>query len=33
MAQALTALVDAGSENLDGYDRSLRHYRDQLAHD
>jgi len=31
MAEALTALVDAGSENLDGYDRSLRYYRDSLA--
>jgi tetratricopeptide (TPR) repeat protein len=31
MAEALTALVDAGSENLDGYDRSLSYYRDSLA--
>jgi len=31
MAEALTALLDAGSENLDGYDRSLRYYRDSLA--
>jgi tetratricopeptide (TPR) repeat protein len=31
LAEALTALVDAGSENLDGYDRSLRYYRDSLA--
>lgn len=33
MAEALTALVDAGGENLDGYDRSLRYYRDSLAED
>ena len=31
IAAALTALVDAGSENLDGYDRALRQYRDVLA--
>lgn len=31
LAEALTALVDAGSENLDGYERALGHYRDALA--
>jgi hypothetical protein len=31
MAEALTALIDAGGENHDGYDRSLRYYRDYLA--
>lgn len=33
MAEALTALVDAGAPNLDGYDRALRGYRDQLLGD
>ena len=33
LAQALTALLDAGSDNLDGYDRSLGHYRDMLGGD
>ena len=33
LAEALTALIDAGSDNLDGYDRSLGHYRDMLAGD
>jgi hypothetical protein len=33
MAEALTALIDAGGENHDGYDRSLRYYRDYLADD
>ena len=30
MAEALSALVDAGAANLAGYDRSLRYYRDYL---
>jgi len=32
MAEALTALIDAGAANLGGYDRSLGYYRDILAH-
>jgi len=31
MAEALTALLEAGGENLDGYDRSLASYRDSLS--
>jgi tetratricopeptide (TPR) repeat protein len=31
IAEALTALVDAGAENLDGFDRSLTYYRDVLS--
>ena len=30
LAEALTALVDAGTENLNGYERSLSSYRDLL---
>lgn len=30
MAEALTALVDSGASNLDGYDRALSEYRDLL---
>lgn len=31
MAEALTALVEAGADNLDGFERSLSHYRDSLS--
>jgi len=31
MAEALTALVDAGAEKLDGFERSLEAYRDLLS--
>ena len=33
LAAALTALLDGGAPNLDGYDRALRGYRDQLLAD
>jgi hypothetical protein len=31
MAAALSALVEAGADNLDGFDRSLRFYRTSLS--
>lgn len=31
IAEALTAVVDAGASNLDGYDRALGEYRDELG--
>ena len=31
MAEALTALINAGGTNLDGYDRALGEYRDTLV--
>ena len=31
VAEVLTALIDAGSASLDGYDRALGNYRDVLA--